>query len=67
MDEVTIKDQKKASERKSTVSVMLPAIPISVHKKIMKWRLKRSAEIGRQLSSMDAYAEFLKEQTKTLA
>jgi hypothetical protein len=67
MDEVTIKDQKKAPERKSTVSVMLPAIPISVHKKIMKWRLKRSAEIGKQLSSMDAYADFLKEQTKTLA
>jgi len=67
MSEVIEKDQKKAPERKSTVSVMLPAIPISVHKKIMKWRLKRSAEIGRQLSSMDAYAEFLKEQTKTLA
>ena len=66
MSEVIEKDQKKAPERKSTVSVMLPAIPISVHKKIMKWRLKRSAEIGRQLSSMDAYAEFLKEQTKTL-
>lgn len=64
MSEVIEKDQKKAP--KKTVSVMLPAIPIAVHNKIMKWRLKRSAEIGKQLSSMDAYADYLKETTKNL-
>jgi len=65
MNEVIEKDAEKA-HKKTTVSVNIPAVPISVHKKIMKWRLKRSAEIGRQLNSMESYAEYLKESTKTL-
>lgn len=66
MSEVIEKDPKRGHKKKSTVSVMLPAIPISVHNKIMKWRLKRSAELGKQLSSMDAYADFIKEQTRVV-
>jgi hypothetical protein len=66
MSEVIQKESKNGLKKKSSVSVMLPVIPMPVHNKIMKWRLKRSAELGKQLSSMDAYADFLKEQTKNL-
>lgn len=66
MSEVIEKDSEKKPEKRSTVAVNLPAIPMSVHRKIMKWRLKRSAEVGKQLSSMDAYADYLKESTRNL-
>jgi hypothetical protein len=67
MGEFIEKEPEKRAKRRSTVAINLPAVPIAVHNKIIKWNLKLSAERGRQISLMEAYTEFLKEHTKNLA
>lgn len=60
-DEVNEKEQKKA-----TVSITIPAVPMSVHNKIKLYRRKIMLERKRDYGMMAAYNEFLKEYTKNL-
>jgi hypothetical protein len=60
--EVNEKDQKR-----TTVTITIPAVPISVHNKIKLYRRKIMLERKRDYGMMAAYAEFLKEYTKTLS
>ena len=66
MSEVIEKELEKRPKKRSTVAINLPAVPIAVHNKLIKWNLKLSAERGKQISLMEAYTEFLKEYTRNL-
>lgn len=57
---------KEKRERKMTVSITLPEVPISVHNKIKGYRRKIMTDRGRDYGMMAAYTEFLKESTKNL-
>lgn len=59
--EVNEKDQKR-----TTISVTIPGLPISVHNKIKLYRRKIMLERKKDYGMMAAYAEFLKEHTKNL-
>ena len=60
--EVNEKDEKK-----TTVSVTIPNVPVSVHNKIKLYRRKIMLERKKDYGMMAAYAEFLKEHTKNIA
>jgi hypothetical protein len=60
-DEVSEKEIKK-----NTVSITIPQVPISVHNKIKKYHRRIMAERQKDYGLMAAYAEFLKEATKTM-
>lgn len=63
--EVKEKIETKEAKR-SAVSLTIRNVPISVHNKMIKWNRKLNADRQRTYSIMEAYAEFLKEQTKNL-
>jgi hypothetical protein len=60
--EVNEKEQKR-----NTVSVTIPGVPMAVHNKIKLYRRKIMLERKKDYGMMAAYAEFLKEYTKNLA
>lgn len=60
-------DEVNEKEQKRTVSITIPAVPISVHNKIKLYRRKIMLERKKDYGMMAAYAEFLKEHTKNLA
>jgi hypothetical protein len=57
--EVNEKDQKR-----TTVSITIPNVPMSVHNKIKLYRRKIMLERKKDFGMMAAYGEFLKEATK---
>lgn len=59
--EVNEKEQKR-----TTISVTIPGIPVSVHNKIKLYRRKIMLERSKDYGMMAAYLEFLKEKTKEL-
>jgi hypothetical protein len=59
--EVNEKEQKR-----TTVTITIPAVPIGVHNKIKLYRRKIMLERKKDYGMMAAYAEFLKEKTKDL-
>lgn len=61
-DQVREKDQKR-----NTVSITIPNVPVSVHNKVKQFRRKIMIERNRDFSMMAAYCEFLKEHTKNLS
>lgn len=58
---------EKKDQKKTTVSITIPAVPISVHNKIKRYHRKIMMERQKDYGLMTAYAEFLKEATKDLA
>lgn len=60
--EVNEKDQKR-----TTVSITIPNVPVSVHNKIKLYRRKIMLERKKDYGMMAAYAEFLKETTKNMS
>jgi hypothetical protein len=60
------KTEKQVVADRATVSVTIPDVPKSAHKRLKKWHLKLNAERGKQFSLMAAYREFIIEKTKTL-
>lgn len=53
-------------QKRTSISVTIPALPVSVHNKIKLYRRKIMLDRNKDYSMMAAYAEFLKEYTKTL-
>jgi hypothetical protein len=47
-----------------TKQMSLKGIPISVHKKIVKYGTKRGAELGRKLNVKESYVEFLTQMAR---
>lgn len=58
--------KEKVEQKKTTVSITIPAVPISVHNKIKKYHRKIMVDRQKDYGLMTAYAEFLKEATKNM-
>ena len=59
--EVNEKEQKR-----NTLSVTIPGVPVSVHNKIKLYRRQIMLDRKKDYGMMAAYLEFLKEKTKDL-
>ena len=63
MDEVNEKEE--VSEAKKVISITVPGVPMRVNKVISKYRKKINFERNKDYNQMEAYAEWLKESTKS--
>ena len=66
MDEGNEKEEV-TQPKKTVISITVPGVPLTVNKKIAKYRKKINFERNKDFNQMQAYAEWLKESTKDLA
>lgn len=58
--------KEKPEQKRVSVSITLKGIPVTVHKKLIKFNRKINADRNRDYNLKAAYVEFLKEATKSL-
>jgi len=59
--------EEATQPKKTVISITVPGVPLTVNKKIAKYRKRINFERNKDFNQMEAYAEWLKESTKTLA